>query len=1208
MKPFRTILILATSIVAIACGGGSTPITDSGGNGGVGPVGTSPQLAIRSVAQEAGSSTPSIGDGIPQGAVVASIGQTVRITGEGFSEDMRFFFGMNNALAKEDDSLLTSDAEDLPDDPFVYTDPDSGTETILEVEAEFTYVSETAIDVVIPTALSCTPDFSPTGGPVLRVTDDNGSSEPVTDVLFIVGPRAYALDPNRGAEAGGYSVVIFGGNFSPSTQIAIRFKDPASGDTRILGDGDTGNGALDADDDLVESLVDSSTIVISNWPTPGVPLGADLEVDVLVFENIDSLAANDPDLGRACDALEPEGDVELNESGSRNFELLRGFTYLPAAMSGLPAIDSLTPADGSVVGGDVVVIRGRNFDGNTVDLSDPALPGMRIEIPADSGRYFTPVSASLVDAGTLMVTMPSAPGNEAARASVWLRNRFTIQTYGDDADSYIGFGSVFSYRPLEPVSAPALTVVAGDPTDAGCQRIVLLGDRFDATVGVEILVGTESYAADRVLRHDEGVLEVFLPRLDPPLTADAKVTIRLSNAEGSADFVDALTIRATPDAGSAPTLSSLVPAGGPVGGGNRILVRGTDFDTDTGVRFGAIDSSRVDFLSSTLLIATVPAASAAGSVDVVVTDEGAESPAAGYEYGLPAIGPQVATAEVKSGHDAGGYAVVLRGTGFTPTTTVEFGGGSANMAAEVAYVDDTCLRVVAPAALSAQQGKSVALRAHDPLVGGGPDGVAFTYLAETAPTLSKVTTTAGDSDLYAHGGDRVLVQGSGFDANTGFEVTQDSTVRAGVNVHLLGADIAVFTAPAASDGTGTATLAATGTSDSSDDVDVDYIAVPVPVIDDVRTLGDDDHSATEGERLVIFGDFFYDDGSKPLVVRLTGTEAGGTEDKTVALSGASLWLVGDSMLALRIPVGVFDEGDLGIEVETASGKASFEESGSPIFSLDGAQAPRIDSVSPEVVLSAGGGFAVFTGSHLTSTTTLQVRTQRRDTFQSIRGLRVLSDSVATGYFPPLLGGMPPAGIPGIVRAEESDATRASAIDGDPYTESSFDDPLFRVIDESAPALLAVVPDHGTIDGGEQVLLLGDGFLGADGQPNVGSIVFRHPDIGPVEYERVSGVDAPLIALPGGASNGRFMVVNDSTILLVTTPRPPILLGDSLPVDVEVRGLPGNSVLMSAFTYENTPAVRTPVLAGITPNEVRRNGGSTHLVSGGFMTEVDRLVL
>ncbi|MHC4848873.1 MAG: hypothetical protein ACYTEG_10515, partial [Planctomycetota bacterium] len=381
MKSIRAILILVPFLL-IACGGGSTPVTDSGGDGGVGPIGSASQLAIRSVAQEA--EAPSIGDGIPQGVVVASIGQTVRITGEGFSEDMRFFFGMNNALAKEDDSLLTADAEDLPADPFVYTDPDSGTETILEVEAEFTYVSTTAVDVVVPTALSCTPDFSPSGGPVLRVTDENGSSEPVTDVMFIVGPRAYALDPTQGAEAGGYSVVIFGDNFSPSTQVAIRFKDPVSGNTRILGDGETNNGALNADDDLIEQLVDSSTIVIPNWPTPGVPLGAELEVDVLFYENIDSLAANDSDLGRACAALEPEGDVELNESGSRNFELLRSFSFIPAVASGLPAIDSLAPGEGSVVGGDVVVIRGANFDGNTIDLSDADLPGIRIEIPAGS--------------------------------------------------------------------------------------------------------------------------------------------------------------------------------------------------------------------------------------------------------------------------------------------------------------------------------------------------------------------------------------------------------------------------------------------------------------------------------------------------------------------------------------------------------------------------------------------------------------------------------------------------------------------------------------------------------------------------------------------------------------------------------------------------------------------------------------------------------
>ncbi|MHC4940772.1 MAG: IPT/TIG domain-containing protein [Planctomycetota bacterium] len=1199
MKRIHKIFLPILALIAVSCGGGGTTQATDGGGGGSGPVGAAPQLAIRSVALQSEASTPSIGDGIPQSAIVTWIGETVRITGEGFSEDMRVFFGMNNALAKEDDSLLTADAEDLPDDPFVYTDPDTGTETILEVEAEFTYVDENTIDVVIPAALSCSADFSPTGGPVLRVTDEDGSSEPVTDVLFIVGPRAYAIDPNQGGESGGYAVVIFGDHFSASTQIAIRYEDPAGGGTRVLGDGDTGNGALNADDDLVEQLVDSKTIVIPNWPTPGVAIGDELKVDVLVFENIDSIAADDPDLGRACADLEPEGDVELNENGSRNFELNDAFSYVPAVLSGLPVIDSIAPAEGSVVGGDVVVIRGANFDGNTID-------GVRVEIPAGSGMFFEPIAVSLADTGTLMVTMPSAPTNEMAKASLRLRNRFTIDTYGDGDASYVEFANVFSYRPLEPVKTPGVAFVHGDPNDAGCQRIVVLGDRFDAVTaneGVEVLVNGETFIADRVLRHDERVIEFYLPRIEPALTADTKATLRITNAEGAAEFTEALTIRAIADAGSAPTLGSLEPAGGPVGGGNRILVRGTDFDGDTGVRFGALDSTRVDFVSSTLLIATVPAAAAEGSVDVVVVDEGAESDAASYEYGLPAIAPQVATVELKSGHDAAGYAALLRGTGFTPATTVEFGGGSGNMA-EVTYINDTCLRVIVPAATSAQEGKEVALRAYDPLAGGGPDGAAFTYLAEVTPVLGKLATTAGENDLYLHGGDRVLVEGSGFDRTTSFQVSKDSAVRDGTAIHLLAPGLAVFAAPGAAGDAGTATLAAVNDTGSSDDLDVDYLAVPVPVIDDVRTLADGGQSAGEGERIVIFGDFFYD-GSKALAVRLTGTEADGTEDITITLSGSSLWRVDDSMIALRIPVGTFEPGDLGIEVETASGKVSFVENGSPIFMIDGPQAPVIDSVSPEIFQSAGGGFAVFTGRNLTSTTTLSVRTQRRDTLQAVRGVRVLSDTLATGYFPPLLGGMPPAGIPGIVRAEETDATRAAAIDGDPYTESSFDDPLFRVIDESAPALLAVVPDHGTIEGGEQVLLIGDGFLGADGQANVSGIAFRHPDIGVVEYEPVSTIDAPLL---GAENPGRYLVVNDSTILLITAARPPILVGDSLPVDVEVRGLPGNSVLMGAFTYENTPAVRTPVLAGITPNEVRRNGGSTHLVSGGFMTEVDRIVL
>ena len=1206
MTKLRVLLLLASSVLLAACGGGGGAAVPLPGNPTApgGSVGDPLPLVING-AGGSGLADLSISEGVPQGAVTTYIGQKVKIKGEGFSEGMRLFFGMNNDLAREADSLLTADAADLPTGPFTYTDPDTATETILEVEADFTFISETEVEVTIPPALSCTPDFSPAGGPVLRVTDENGSSEPVTGVLFIVGPEAIAVDRNRGPEAGGYSVVLYGSRFTRNTQIAIRLTDPSSGDTRVLGDGDTSNGALNADDDIAEQLVDGNTIVIPNWPTPGAPLSAELVVDILVFENIESIAANDAALGRACEDLEPEGDVELNAKGSRNFELTSAFTYLPATATGLPVVTSVSPSSGSVVGGDVAVVRGSGFDGDTIDLANG---GLRVEIPAGSGQFFAPVAATLVDGGTLLVTMPAAPGNDNVKASLWLRNRFSIDTYGSGADSSIPFANVFTYAPVAPVKAPALTVVSGTPSDAGSQRLVLLGDRFDATTAVQLLHDGKTYDAERVILRDERVLEVFLPRLDAPLATDATASLRITNAHGPADFVDVLTIKATPDAGATPTLSAISPSGGPIGGGNRVLVRGTNFDTTTTVRFGANESPRVEFVSATLLIATVPAAGAEGNVDVTVIDDGAESAAQAYEYGAPAVGPQVATVESGTGHDAGGYAVVLRGTGFGPTTEVEFGGGSGNKAA-VTFINPTCLHVVVPAALGSQEGTAVALRAYDALAGAGPDGAEFNYVAEAAAVVTTIDTTAGgDADLYAHGGDRVLVAGSGFDVNSIFEVTLDSTVRTGTNVHLLGPGLAVFSSPSAAGDAGAATLAVRGLGVLSDDTDAEYIAVPAPEICEVGNLAGTGRSASDGETLVIFGDFFFDTGADPLTVRLTGTEAGGTDPKTVAFSGVALRLIDDSIIALRIPPGTFQPGKLEVEVETASGKASFEENGQPVFTLDGPQAPRVDRVSPDLVTSGGGTFVVFTGRHLTTTTTLFVRTTRRDTFQPVLGLRIVSDTLATGFLPPMLGGLPPQGVPGIVRAEEVDATRAAAIDGDPFTESSVGNPLFRVIDESAPALLTVVPGRGSIAGGEQVLMFGDGFLGTDGRPNIDRIVFRHPDLGPVEYERVSSIEAPLVALPGGANNGKFMVVNDSTIVLITKARPPILFGDTLPVDVEVHGLPGNSILAGAFTYENTPAVRTPVLAGITPNEVRRNGGSSHLVSGGFLTEVDRLVI
>lgn len=85
---------------------------------------------------------------------------------------------------------------------------------------------------------------------------------------------------------------------------------------------------------------------------------------------------------------------------------------------------------------------------------------------------------------------------------------------------------------------------------------------------------------------------------------------------------------------SAVTVTGVKPATGPTTGGTSVLVTGTGFlDKQTSVRFGDAAASDVTVLSPTRLVATTPAADAAGSAPVVVsTAEGDSAPSSSSAF------------------------------------------------------------------------------------------------------------------------------------------------------------------------------------------------------------------------------------------------------------------------------------------------------------------------------------------------------------------------------------------------------------------------------------------------------------------------------------------------------------------------------------------------------------------------------------------------
>ncbi len=1189
-----------------------------------------------------------LGGGVPAGVQVTFVGDVIVLRGIHFRPTMKVFFGLNNQLARRPNSLLTTSREYLPDRPFVYEDPATGAKTTLEVAVPFEYTHTQEVRITVPPALACNAAFT---NPILRLYGDDGSSFPLADIYFIVGPRCIATTPNRGVDIGGFDVIVHGDFLSPYTQVAFRYLDPADGIVKTVGD--------TPGTDITELYVDRHTLIIPKWPgivpdsTHG--LAEELKADLLLYESIDDIVGSialEPGLDGTppCSVIDHVGpELRLEPKGVRNSEKADAFTFLPTGTTDYPSIAGIVPEFGSEVGGNTVIIHGDQFDAFTADLSNPADPGVGIECPPGSGTFVPPLKATLVDRQTLVIVMPPCEVDIPREVDFCLKNKYSMDHPGGPAaagpsGACIIFPDIYTYIPVPPIVPPVVTAihpaVPGAPPprglghDYGLERFLVVGDWFDSDTtlngGFEFLLpGDVVVQTERTILHNRNLIEIFTRRLPAPfypLTADLLAGVRARNTVGHADFADAMLFKATPDAGLAPILGSIFPASGPVAGGNEVMLFGANFDTTTTARFGGVAATDVQFIHSGLLIAKAPAAGGPGVVAVDVVDEGVASGSLPYTYTATPAPPCPALGFLlpDRGSATGGYSILAYGIDFSPTVRVEFGVDDGNWSPEIFYVTKNLVRVEVPEAFPEQIGAVVKVGATDPLNGCDVSlrSVDFTYIAAqmAAPEILYVDTTVEvpitPTDfpaLRVPGGDRMLVIGRNFDQMTTFDITkpQASATKAScTSVAVLTPNIAVMRSPASPNGLpGLADLKAHNAFGDSPAFTVEYVQPGPPKILDVRNLDDGTTTAPidGNERLLIFGDNFF----APLSVRLIGCNAAAPATLlTVTLVAPAVTLVEDHLIGVNIPPNTFCEGPLDIEVVTDWGVASFDTpAGAPIFMLLGPQPPRVDGVYPQKFNSNGGEEAVFFGRNLTASTAFAVRTtlSPAGTFVPVLSARFVSESVALVKMPPLPGGMPPAGVPGVVRAEEMDPVlRAKIASPTKFTVSG---DLFVVCLDNAPILLGVFPDTGLISGGEQVILLGANFLKADGTSNVSDIRFVDPALGDLfDFTAASPASLPLDSTKA-ANKGKYVVLNDHEILVITSARPKIAPESAgAPTNVFVVSSLGSTTLTGGYTYTNTPAVRTPFLLGITPNETRLNGGTSHLLSGVFLTEADRIVL
>ena len=348
----------------------------------------------------------------------------------------------------------------------------------------------------------------------------------------------------------------------------------------------------------------------------------------------------------------------------------------------------------------------------------------------------------------------------------------TITILNDDSVSSLSF-SATNYSVTEASTTVTVTVNRGGTTTG------TVGVNFATSDGSA--VSASDYTANSgTLTFGTGVTtQTFSVTILNDAVAEPTETLNLtlSSATGGATLTSPSTATITifDDESGGPTVTSLSPAGGPIGGGNTVYITGTNFTGGTTVKFGLYFATNVVVVSPTLITATAPAQFTAGLVDVTVTHPtlGTSSTAGtGNDY-LYDNGPTVTSVSPNTGASTGTTFVTVTGTNFTPTgMTVTFGGTQATFA----YISSTSLTAVTPAHSAGVVDVIVTT-----LAGSSPNTVLddFTYTGTSAPVITSISPTSGPV------GTLVTVTGSGFlgssvvtvgGVSASFTVVSDTTI------------------------------------------------------------------------------------------------------------------------------------------------------------------------------------------------------------------------------------------------------------------------------------------------------------------------------------------------------------------------------------------------------------------------------------------------
>jgi hypothetical protein len=496
-------------------------------------------------------------------------------------------------------------------------------------------------------------------------------------------------------------------------------------------------------------------------------------------------------------------DVSVVNPGNQVSTLTGAFTYVAPAVP--PTVTAVTPTSASTLGGNVITLTGTNFKAGaevSFDVGGDVRQGTLVTVVSPVQlRVTTPAHvAGLADitvrnpaddmSGTLtgafsFIPPPVIAGITPNEGSTSGGLTITISGTGFRTGATVRFGATLGTGVSVASDGLSLTVVTPSRTLDGPVDVVVTNPDTQASTlvagftyrypaptlafvtpaqgfldgGLTITLTGTNFLAPLTLA-DGGISSPAVTLGGTPATSvtrNSATQVTAVTPPGAPGLVDVTFINSDGQSVTRPQafryvppplLTAVSPSRGPVLGGTRITITGSDFLPGATVRVGGVPAFGVSVTPTEITAVTSAARPGVGNVTVVNPDTQSSTLTDAFTYDpaptLTAVSPLV-------GSTAGGAVITITGSNFRAGAAVLFGsepGTGVNVASE------TLLTVTSPAHPAGVV--TVAVRNDD----GQGDSLPRAFRFVDPPTVASATPNSGD----VAGGTVVRLTGTGFGA------------------------------------------------------------------------------------------------------------------------------------------------------------------------------------------------------------------------------------------------------------------------------------------------------------------------------------------------------------------------------------------------------------------------------------------------------------